>query len=126
MLERLVPVLACEPRDVRLEAGRADLLHPPAASAAEMVVVRRSARRVAHAPRALVDGVDAREDLALDEKVEGPEDGRTADAATRELADEVLRRERLRATERSGDDDRPRAGAATPVAAELIEDGPRR
>ena len=112
----------CETRDVRLEAGPADLLDAAAAATAEMVVVRGSAGRVADAARALVDRVDAREHLTLDEKIEGPEDGRAADTTTRELANEVLRGERLRPAQGRRDHDGPRARAATTVAAELIED----
>jgi hypothetical protein len=67
--------------------------------------------------------VDAREDLALDEKIERAEHGRAPHATRCELTDEILRGERLLAAERSGDDRGPRARATPSVTTELGEYG---
>jgi len=49
----------------------------------EVVVMRRRARRIAHAPDTTLDPVDPRQRPKGNKEVQGAEDGSPADAATR-------------------------------------------
>jgi len=49
----------------------------------EVVVMRRRARRIAHAPDPTLDPVDPRQSPKGNKEVQGAEDGSPADAATR-------------------------------------------